>query len=84
MCNEIGLNQTFRDAARREHVVTLKLNGDYPASTPQCSADLPATVNLRWSSKSSTLTDIVRQYSQVNWMFQHNRTHRQINYCSGY
>lgn len=46
--------------------MTVKLPADYPASTPECSADLPVAFALRWQPKSSTLQDLLEQYQKVS------------------
>jgi E3 ubiquitin-protein ligase FANCL len=48
------------DAAGRSHVLDVRLPRDYPETPPQCVADLPLAVDLRWDARASSLASLVQ------------------------
>jgi E3 ubiquitin-protein ligase FANCL len=54
-----------RDSSNRQHILTIKLPADYPLVAPECSCDLPNSLDLVWNPKSSSIHDILQQYEKV-------------------
>ncbi|XP_005385816.1 PREDICTED: E3 ubiquitin-protein ligase FANCL isoform X1 [Chinchilla lanigera] len=49
------------DASGREHLITVKLKGKYPAESPDCFVDFPVPFSVSWTPQSS-LVAIHRQF----------------------
>lgn len=51
------------DSSGRQHILKISFPSDYPVSAPICSLSLPSTFEPKWAGRTSSLLDIVEQYS---------------------
>ncbi|KDO31645.1 hypothetical protein SPRG_03565 [Saprolegnia parasitica CBS 223.65] len=65
-----GLQVKVVDAKQRTHIVSFLMDAAYPASPPQCAADIPEPMPpLQWSG-TSTLADALDQVTTVLAKYQ--------------
>ncbi|XP_049591958.1 E3 ubiquitin-protein ligase FANCL [Syngnathus scovelli] len=52
------------DSCGRQHILTIHLKSKHPAEAPECSADLPVPLDLKWTPQSS-LNQLYSQFLLV-------------------